>query len=35
LNASAVGIGLNLFGNLNTRGSFAGVALTLQLGRFP
>jgi len=35
LNASAVGIGLNLFGNLNTRGNFAGVALTLQLGRFP
>lgn len=32
-NVRGIGIGVNLFGNLNTKGSFAGVALTLQLGK--
>lgn len=33
VNAKGVGIGLSLFGNVNREDSFAGAALTLQLGR--
>jgi len=33
LNFKVVGVGLNMFGNLNPKGSFAGLALTLQLGK--
>jgi len=28
-----VGLGLNLFADVNLRGSFAGLALTLQAGK--
>jgi len=32
-NLVGVGLGVNLFANLNPAGSFAGLALTLQLGK--
>jgi hypothetical protein len=32
-NLVGVGVGVNLFANLNPAGSFAGLALTLQLGK--
>ena len=32
-NLPGIGIGVNVFANLNTRASFVGVALTVQLGK--
>jgi hypothetical protein len=35
VNLWGIGVGLNLFANWNPRGSFAGLAFTLQLGKLP
>jgi hypothetical protein len=32
-NLGPVGVGVNMFGNVNAKGSFAGLALTVQLGK--